>query len=262
MATNPQQIINLTRNRVVCEHAVVADRMLRRMRGLLGRSELPPGEGILLTPAPSVHTAFMRFAIDIVFLDRDLRVIKIAREVPPWRATGAKGARSVLELPAGDADRLRLAIGDELGFSQSGRRLIGDPGPLAAPPALEDAHETTLADVLVIGDDRRFRSVAAALLERRGLSVRVCGRSAKIVALAAHEDPAVVVIDASGSTTGAADEIAHITELLPGVGIVVVDDEPSGGLVSMSVLAKWGDFDSLVAAIENARSLRIRSRAA
>ena len=99
---------------IVCERCLVADTALTRMRGLLGRRELPSGEGILLTPASSVHMAFMRFAIDAVFLDRDSRVVKIAAGLKPWRAAGARGAKSVLELPAGEAARRGLSAGERL----------------------------------------------------------------------------------------------------------------------------------------------------
>jgi uncharacterized protein len=99
---------------VVCEHLLVADRPLPRMRGLLGRRELPGGEGILLRPAASVHTFFMRFAIDAVFLDRDLGILKIAAALPPWRVASRAGARAVLELPAGESGRRGLRPGDVL----------------------------------------------------------------------------------------------------------------------------------------------------
>ena len=99
---------------IVCERCVLADTALTRMRGLLGRRELPSGEGILLRPASSVHMAFMRFPIDAVFLDRDLRVMKVASDLRPWRAAGTRGAKAVLEIPAGEADRRGLTVGDRL----------------------------------------------------------------------------------------------------------------------------------------------------
>src|SRR6187397_2160327 len=79
--------------RVVCEHLLVAARPLRRMRGLLGRSGLSEGEGILLRPAGSIHTFFMRFPIDVVFLDGDLVVLGIEPSLGPWRTAGRR-ARS------------------------------------------------------------------------------------------------------------------------------------------------------------------------
>ena len=100
--------------RVVCGACVVADRPLRRMRGLLGRSGLQEDEGLLLRPAPSIHTWFMRFPIDAVFLDRELRVIDTASEVRPWRFASRRGARAVLELSAGEAARLGIRAGMRL----------------------------------------------------------------------------------------------------------------------------------------------------
>ena len=79
--------------RVVCEHLLVAARPLRRMRGLLGRRSLPEGEGILLRPAGSIHTFFMRFAIDAVFLDRDLVVVGIEPSARPRGGPRAGAAR-------------------------------------------------------------------------------------------------------------------------------------------------------------------------
>jgi hypothetical protein len=84
------------------------------MRGLLGRRELESDEGILLRPASSVHTCFMRFPIDAVFLGDDLVVRKIVRGLRTWRAAGARGARAVLELPAGASDERGLRVGDQL----------------------------------------------------------------------------------------------------------------------------------------------------
>ena len=100
---------------VVCERCEIAERPLARMRGLLGRDGLEPGGGMLLTPEPSVHMAFMRFAIDVVFLDRRQRVTRVARDVRPFRfAWGGWSARVTLELPAGTLGRIPVAPGAQL----------------------------------------------------------------------------------------------------------------------------------------------------
>ena len=99
---------------VVCEQCLVADSPLARMRGLLGRSDLPREQGVLLRPAGSIHTYFMRFAIDVVFLDRELKVLKLASHVHPWKAVRRKGAKAVLELRAGEIVRRRIEVGDVL----------------------------------------------------------------------------------------------------------------------------------------------------
>jgi uncharacterized membrane protein (UPF0127 family) len=84
------------------------------MKGLLGRSALPSGEGLLIRPTSGVHTAFMRFPIDVVFLDRELRVLAVRPDVRPWHAAARRGAHAALELPAGEAARQDLEEGDEL----------------------------------------------------------------------------------------------------------------------------------------------------
>jgi uncharacterized protein len=82
-------------------HVSLAVTPLRRARGLLGTTDAPP---LLLAPARSVHTFGMRRAIDVVFLDAGLRVVKVVPRLRPWRVAGARTAVAVLELPAGTAD--------------------------------------------------------------------------------------------------------------------------------------------------------------
>lgn len=88
--------------------------MFSRMKGLLGRRSLPAGEGLLIRPAPSIHTFFMRFPIDVVFLSRAGEVMKIAADVGPWRTRSCRRAYAVLELAAGEAERRGIATGDRL----------------------------------------------------------------------------------------------------------------------------------------------------
>lgn len=111
--------------RVVCDRCSVADQPLSRLRGLMGRRELAPGEGLLLRPTPSIHTFFMRFAIDAVFLDAELRVLSVKPDLRPWRFAGRRRTRAVLELPSGEARRLGLAPGAVLEFGEPAR---GDHG--------------------------------------------------------------------------------------------------------------------------------------
>ncbi|HZR90857.1 MAG TPA: DUF192 domain-containing protein [Gaiellaceae bacterium] len=98
----------------VCERCLLADSPWLRMKGLLGRRELPAGEGILLRPASSIHMLFMRFPIDAVFLSRDLTVLRIAADLAPWRLAAKRGAHAVLELPAGTAAGCGLREGERL----------------------------------------------------------------------------------------------------------------------------------------------------
>ena len=99
---------------IVCERCTLADSPVTRLKGLLGRDGLEQGEGLLLRPASSIHTFFMRFPIDVVFLDRALVVLGIEETIEPWKATAQRGAKAVLELPAGESVRRGLAVGDRL----------------------------------------------------------------------------------------------------------------------------------------------------
>ena len=104
----------ISRARVVCASCSLADTAWTRLRGLMGKKALAPGEGLLLRPSGSVHTCFMRFPIDVVFLDADLEVLRVASAVRPWRARAQRGARAVLELAAGEAERADIGPGDQL----------------------------------------------------------------------------------------------------------------------------------------------------
>ena len=109
-------VVVLTRDdgSVICERCVVADRILPRMKGLLGKRELVAGEGLLIQPAPSIHTFFMRFPIDVVFLAKNGKVMKVAANVGAWRMRSCRRAFAVLELAAGEAERRGITVGDQV----------------------------------------------------------------------------------------------------------------------------------------------------
>jgi uncharacterized membrane protein (UPF0127 family) len=88
-----------------------------RRRGLLGRDGLGASCALMLEPCAAVHTAFMRFAIDVVFLDREGYAVKIVRNLLPWRIAGAARARVVVEMAAGSLEHLDLSVGDRLFLS-------------------------------------------------------------------------------------------------------------------------------------------------
>lgn len=104
-----------TTGRELAEKLAVAATLLSRAKGLLGRSELPPGEGLLITPCSGVHTFLMRFPIDLVFLDRENRIIATVEKLRPQRMTRLlPQARSVLELPAGTVSASGSVAGNQV----------------------------------------------------------------------------------------------------------------------------------------------------
>jgi leader peptidase (prepilin peptidase)/N-methyltransferase len=108
-------VIELRTGQDVSLRCELADTYGRRFLGLMGRSRLDRGHGVLFAPGGAIHTAFMRFAIDAVFLAPDGEVLRVAERVPPWRVRAAgRGVRFVLELAGGEAARLALAPGARL----------------------------------------------------------------------------------------------------------------------------------------------------
>lgn len=100
---------------IVAERVELAWDFVGRLRGLMGRSSIEPGDGVWLRPCSSIHMMFVRFPIDVVFLDQGDRVLKVAPSVRPWiGVAGCLGAESALELAAGEAERRGVRIGDKL----------------------------------------------------------------------------------------------------------------------------------------------------
>lgn len=106
--------ISTTAGAVVCARCELATTPARRLRGLLGRRALDPDAGLLLRPASSIHTCFMRFAIDAVFLDGADRVVRVAADLRPWRAASVRGSGAVLELAPGTCAAHGVRSGDLL----------------------------------------------------------------------------------------------------------------------------------------------------
>jgi uncharacterized membrane protein (UPF0127 family) len=112
---------NLTRGTLVAARVEEATRPLSRLKGLLGRAELGAGEALLIAPCTSIHTFFMRFPIDVIFLDGDGRALRALEQLNPWRATRIyPRAACAIELPAGALRRSATREGDVLRLDFSG----------------------------------------------------------------------------------------------------------------------------------------------
>ena len=117
MLAEPQPILiafNRTRGAVVASKVLKAEDYESRSRGLLGRDSMEAGEGLWIVPCPMIHTFFMKFAIDVLFLDRGQRVVRVMEGLKPWRLSPwVLRARSVLEVPGGTL-RGSVKNGDQL----------------------------------------------------------------------------------------------------------------------------------------------------
>ena len=106
---------NLRNGKELSSNVIVADQVLKRMKGLLGKRELPVGEALWIKPCMSIHTFWMRFPIDVVFLDKRNQVIVAIGNLQPGRMTRLyPKAASVLELPAGIIEATATEVGDGL----------------------------------------------------------------------------------------------------------------------------------------------------
>jgi len=234
--------------RVVCERCVVADTTFRRLRGLLGKRELSPGDGVVLRPGWSIHTAFMLFPIDVVYISADQVVVKVVRNLKPWRASTCRGARDVVELAAGEAARRGLEPGDRVAWAA--RPLNGRvrPAPQAppAPRGNDGAASARPIRVLLGSRDDRFLRLARFLLTRNDFAVESTKRVPSAVPLVERHGSDFVVLDASDSLREAARTVAAIEALNPQVGVLLVCDadrpRPTTGL---NVVEKWHALETL-----------------
>lgn len=111
------KIINAAKNTVLADNTLIAGSPIKRMLGLLGRREFKPGEAIIIKPCNSIHTFFMRFAIDVMFLDRENKVVKAIPNFRPFRLSGIYfSAHTAIELPAGTIESSQTHEGDLLIF--------------------------------------------------------------------------------------------------------------------------------------------------
>src|SRR5215469_7621367 len=130
------RISNVTRQAELADCIDVADSVQKRRKGLLGRDKFSAGEGLWIVPCEAVHTFGMKFAIDLVYLDRDKKVKKVRHRVPSGRLSACFTAYSVLELASGSVRRTGTIPGDQLEFlcaslQDAGSDHAGSPSQLS-----------------------------------------------------------------------------------------------------------------------------------
>ncbi|MEG6612971.1 DUF192 domain-containing protein [Pseudoclostridium thermosuccinogenes] len=109
------KIINATKQQVICTEISIADTFMRRFLGLMGKKEIPPGKGLIITPCNSIHTFFMRMPLDIIFIDKSNIALHVIENLQPWRISPViLNARSVIEVPSGTVKKTGTTQGDRL----------------------------------------------------------------------------------------------------------------------------------------------------
>jgi uncharacterized membrane protein (UPF0127 family)/CheY-like chemotaxis protein len=229
---------------IICERCDVSDRARHRIRGLLGRRELDPNEGMLLRPAWSIHTAFLRFPIDVLFVNGEQVVIRKVEHLKPWRTALCRGAREVVELAAGACERMGV---------EPGQRLSWAPLPLPDGSAVDDRNGKNTASpeapplsALIASNDDRFRSLATFLIGRNGFRVAAVAGLDEVLESVAETPFDLVVLDCAESFSAAARVVGALESMHPGVRPVLVNDPPATGWQrGLNVLDKWTSIERL-----------------
>jgi hypothetical protein len=106
-------VANRTRQTTLADRAAAARTFGQRLRGLMRKPPLPPGGGLVLFGDNSIHTFFMRFPIDVLYLDEERRFIRLHESMMPWKAGPiVRGCRCIVELPPGTIHHTRTSVGD------------------------------------------------------------------------------------------------------------------------------------------------------
>jgi uncharacterized protein len=216
------------------------------MRGLMGRRRLSSGQGMVIRPAFAIHTHFMRFPIDVVFLDSDQVVIAIERNLRPWRTASCRGAREVVELAAGECDRRGVEVGDRVAWAS---RSASDVRADSTGSVWDDSPEPR-ARVLVASRDPRFVKLARFLFEGRDLEVEELTAPERLADAIRDPELDLAVLDGGTDVAGALRIANRTRALRPDVPIVVAADTGGRSPTGIRVFDRWNETEELLLDVE------------
>ncbi len=228
------------------------------MRGLLGRKYLRQGEGMVLRPGWSIHTAFMRFPIDAVFLDADQVVIKIEHEVGQWRTVSCRGAREVVELSAGECRRRGLEVGDRVAWAS---RSAADARADRAAGVFEDEVDEPRARVLVASRDPRFLRLARFLLGGRDFEVEELTSPERLPEAILEPTVDIAVLDGADTVAEAFRTANAARARRPEIPVVIAADTGGKSPSGMRVFDRWNETEELLQDVERLLSERLAGAA-
>ncbi|MGL6278932.1 MAG: DUF192 domain-containing protein [Gaiella sp.] len=231
---------------MIADSVTVADTATRRLRGLLGRSALAPGEGMLLRPAWSIHTMFMRFPIDVVFLDPEQIVIRIEPGLSPFRTASCRGAREVVELAAGECERRGLTLGDRVAWAARAAHDDGASSESALTGASTRRTGGSQTRVAIVSGDPRFAKLTRFLLDGRQLGATTLAPDDAAGELGALE-PTVVVLDVGTDLAGGLRRVNALRAEAPSCTILLARETGDGPVPGgLHAFHKWDETELLV----------------
>jgi CheY-like chemotaxis protein len=201
---------------------------------------------MVLRPAFAIHTHFMRFPIDVVFLDSDQVVIAVEKEVRPWKTASCRGAREVVELAAGECDRRGLEVGDRVAWAS---RSAADVRADSTGSLWEDTPEPR-GRVLVVSRDPRFVKLARFLFEGRDLEVDELSAPERLPDAIRDPDLDVVVLDGGTDVAAALRNANRCRGLRPETPIVIAADAGGRSPTGIRVFDRWNETEELLLDVE------------
>jgi uncharacterized protein DUF192 probably involved in sugar metabolism len=212
---------------------------------------------MVLRPAFAIHTHFMHFPIDVVFLDSDQVVIAIERNVRPWRTASCRGAREVVELAAGECDRRGLEVGDRVAWAS---RSVSDARADTTGSMWDDAPEPR-ARVVVASRDPRFVKLARFLFEGRDFEVEELSAPDRVVDGLGDTDADVVVLDGGGDVASALRTVNRLQAERPELAVIVAADTGGRSPSGTRVFDRWNETEELLHDVERVLAERLPAAA-
>jgi CheY-like chemotaxis protein len=213
---------------------------------------------MVLRPGWSIHTAFMRFPIDAVFLDADQVVIKIEHEVGQWRTVSCRGAREVVEMSAGECRRRGLEVGDRVAWAS---RSAADARVDRAAGVFDEEDNEPRARVLVASRDPSFLRLARFLLGGRDFEVEELTSPERLPEAILEPTIDIAVLDGA-DTVAEAFRTANATRARrPEIPVIIAADTGGKSPSGVRVFDRWNETEELLQDVERLLSERLAGAA-
>ena len=213
---------------------------------------------MVLRPGWSIHTAFMRFPIDAVFLDADQVVIRVEHEVGPWRTVSCRGAREVVEMSAGECRRRGLEVGDRVAWAS---RSAADARVERGTGGFEEDDDEPRARILVASRDPRFLRLARFLLGGRDLEVEELTTPERLPEAILDPGVDLAVLDGADAVAEALRTANATRARRPEIPIVIAADTGGKSPSGVRVFDRWNETEELLLDVERRLSERVAGAA-